>query len=330
MLSNPLASPYLVPVLAVVLGLLGASFVLLLALARGNLQALAGNSLFRRWRVWAVIAPIYALAVMAGPLALLVLLLALTVQGLREYSALVLLPPAYRRFLLVTGLLAAPAALLSPDLCAVLLPLLFIAATLQPLLIPSRSSGSGADDESGRAGGSGGSGGSGGVRHLAFSALGWGYVAWFLSHLMLLDRYVAGGAGILLALGMGTALSDVGAFTAGKTFGRHKMAPRLSPNKTWEGGVGNLLGAYIGVILLAPVLPDPPRLALLALLPPVIALGSVWGDLLESSVKREFGVKDAGAWLPGFGGLLDRIDSLILAGPLAYYAIHLGLPLVQR
>ncbi len=336
MLSNPLASPYLVPVLAVVLGLLGASFVLLLALARGSLHALAGNSLFRRWRVWAVIAPIYALAVMAGPLALLVLLLALTVQGLREYSALVLLPPTYRRFLLVTGLLAAPAALLSPDLFAVLLPLLFIAATLLPLLVSSRSSGAGADDESGRAGGSGGaggaggSGGSGGVRHLAFSALGWGYVAWFLSHLMLLDRYVAGGAGILLAIGMGTALSDVGAFAVGKTFGRHKMAPRLSPNKTWEGGVGNLLGAYIGVILLAPVLPDPPRPVLLALLPSVIALGSVWGDLLESSVKREFGVKDAGAWLPGFGGLLDRIDSLILVGPLAYYAIHLGLPLVQR
>lgn len=327
MLSNPLASPYLAPVLAVVLGLLGASFVLLLALARGNLHALAGNSLFRRWRVWAVIAPIYALAVMAGPLALLVLLLALTVQGLREYSALVLLPPTYRRFLLVTGLLAAPAALLSPDLFAVLLPLLFIAATLQPLLVPSRSSEAGAD---GGAGTDGGSGGSSGVRHLAFSSLGWGYVAWFLSHLMLLERYVAGGAGILLAIGMGTALSDVGAFAVGKTFGRHKMAPRLSPNKTWEGGVGNLLGAYIGVILLAPVLPDPPRPALLALLPPVIALGSVWGDLLESSVKREFGVKDAGAWLPGFGGLLDRIDSLILVGPLAYYAIHLGLPLVQR
>lgn len=155
---------------------------------------------------------------------------------------------------MLTGLLAAPAALVSPDLLAALLPLLFIAATLQPLLS---------------------GGGPQGVRHLAFSALGWGYVAWFLSHLMLLDRDVAGGAGILLALGMGTALSDVGAFAVGKAIGRHKMAPRLSPNKTWEGGAGNLIGAYVGVLLLAPALPAPLRPALLALLPPVIALGSV-------------------------------------------------------
>ena len=91
MLSNPLASPYLVPVLWVVLGLLGTSLALLLIGVRGNVRRLAGSTLFRRWRVWAVIAPIYALAVMSGPVPLLILLLALTAQGLREYSALVAL-----------------------------------------------------------------------------------------------------------------------------------------------------------------------------------------------------------------------------------------------
>ncbi|HKO25015.1 MAG TPA: phosphatidate cytidylyltransferase [Chloroflexota bacterium] len=309
MLSNPLASPYLVPVLWVVLGLLGTSLALLLIGVRGNMRRLACSSLFRRWTVWAVIAPIYALAVMSGPVPLLILLLALTVQGLREYSALVALPGPYRRFLVLTGLLAAPAALVSPDLVAVLLPVLFIVATLQPLLFHH---------------------GQEGVRHLAFAALGWAYVAWFLAHLMLLDRDIVGGAGILLAIGLGTALSDVGAFTVGKTFGRHKMAPRLSPNKTWEGGVGNLLGASVGVVLFAPVLPVLLRPALLVLLPPVIALGAVWGDLLESSIKREFGVKDAGTWLPGFGGLLDRIDSLIVVGPLVFYVLHLGVPLMYH
>ena len=309
MLSNPLASPYLVPVLWVVLGLLGTSLALLLIGVRGNVRRLAGSTLFRRWKVWAVIAPIYALAVMSGPVPLLILLLALTVQGLREYSALVALPGPYRRFLVLTGLLAAPAALVSPDLVAVLLPVLFITATLQPLLFHH---------------------GQEGVRHLAFAALGWAYVAWFLAHLMLLDRDIVGGAGILLAIGLGTALSDVGAFTVGKTFGRHKMAPRLSPNKTWEGGVGNLLGASVGVVLFAPVLPVLLRPALLVLLPPVIALGAVWGDLLESSIKREFGVKDAGTWLPGFGGLLDRIDSLIVVGPLVFYVLHLGVPLMYH
>ena len=58
-------------------------------------------------------------------------------------------------------------------------------------------------------------------------------------------------------------------------------------------------------------------------LPPVIALGALWGDLLESSIKREFKTKDAGAWLPGFGGLLDRIDSLIMVAPLTFYLLRL-------
>jgi phosphatidate cytidylyltransferase len=63
---------------------------------------------------------------------------------------------------------------------------------------------------------------------------------------------------------------------------------------------------------------------LVTLLPIVIALGAIWGDLLESSIKREFGVKDAGTWLPGFGGLLDRIDSLIIVVPLAFYFLRVA------
>ena len=63
-------------------------------------------------------------------------------------------------------------------------------------------------------------------------------------------------------------------------------------------------------------------LAFLVGLPPLVAIGAVWGDLFESALKREFGTKDAGAWLPGFGGLLDRIDSLILVLPLGYYGLR--------
>ena len=84
-----------------------------------------------------------------------------------------------------------------------------------------------------------------------------------------------------------------------------------------------MLGAYLGVGLLAVALPAPIRPLLVALLPLVIAAGAVWGDLLESRIKREFGVKDAGAWLPGFGGLLDRVDSFLIVIPLVYYFLRL-------
>jgi phosphatidate cytidylyltransferase len=302
-ISNPFVSPYFGPLLAVTAGILGGALLLLLALARGNPARLRRNVLFQRWRVWTIITPIYGLAVLAGALPTLLLLSALVFQGLREYAALVGLPRPYRRVLLALGLLAAPVALLSAAAFQGLPALLLLAGTLQPLLLRKQG---------------------GAVRHLAFAVLGWGYVAWFLAHLMLLYRYTDGGPGILLALGLGIALSDIGAFVVGKRLGRHPLAPTLSPHKTWEGVLGNVAGAYLGIGLLAFALPGDFRGWLLAGLPLVVALGAVWGDLLESSIKREFAAKDAGAWLPGFGGLLDRIDSLILVGPLVFYFLRLA------
>src|SRR4051794_25762669 len=201
-ISNPFASPYFLPLLAITGAILGGALLLLLVLVHGNLTRLGGNVLFRRWRVWAIITPIYGLAVLGGALPTLLFLTALVFQGLREYAALGGLPGSYRGVLLALGLLALPVALLSLDTFHLLPALLLVAGTLQPLLLRREE---------------------GGVRHLAFAALGWGYVAWFLAHLMLLYRYTDGGPGILLALGLGTALSDVGAFVVGKRFGRHKL-----------------------------------------------------------------------------------------------------------
>ncbi len=149
-------------------------------------------------------------------------------------------------------------------------------------------------------------------------------LAWLLGHFILVHGYVEGGPGLLLALGLAVALSDVGAFIVGKALGRHKLAPKLSPGKTWEGVMGGLLGAGLGIGIMRFALPDALSLPLALALPVIVALGGVWGDLLESAVKRECGVKDAGAWLPGFGGLLDRVDSLVVAVPLVYYIIRLA------
>ena len=301
LISNPVSNP-LFPTTALVLGvLLLGSLLALVAVVRGDLAALQRSVLFQRWRIWAIITLCYSLALFCGTLTTLALVLFLIAQGLREYAGLVGLPGAYLRVLLVAGLITAPIAAISMDAFHLLVPLLLIVATLQPLFLP-------------REGGS--------VRHLAFAVLGWGYLPFFLSHFVLLYRYIPGGLGILLALGLGTALSDVGAFVVGKRFGRRKLAPQLSPNKTWAGAGGNLVGAYLGVICMAYAIPADVRPLLLVILPPVIALGALWGDLLESSIKREFKTKDAGTWLPGFGGLLDRIDSLIMVVPLAFYLLR--------
>ena len=79
----------------------------------------------------------------------------------------------------------------------------------------------------------------------------------------------------------------------------------------------------LGVALTNYALPDSGFLPLVIGLPLVIAVGAIWGDLVESSIKREFQVKDTGTWLPGFGGLLDRIDSLLIVAPFTYYTVRL-------
>jgi phosphatidate cytidylyltransferase len=126
---------------------------------------------------------------------------------------------------------------------------------------------------------------------------------------------------VLVALLFGVALSDVAAFTIGSTFGRHRLAPRVSPGKTWEGALGNLAGAAVGVAIAAAA--TDVGWNAVGILGPTIAVGALWGDLLESLIKRTANVKDAGSILPGFGGVLDRVDSLIAAAPLTLVVLPL-------
>jgi len=302
LLANPFADPLFWPTATVLGGILLAGLILLLIVERRHLRELPQRTLFQRWAVWAVIAPVFSLAVLGGHLTMLLLTALIVWQGLREYARLVQLPALYSTVLLTLGLLALPLALVSPDALFGYLPLFLIVGTLQPLLTQDVKAG---------------------VKTFALAAFGFAYLPLLLGHLVLIHRWLPGGPGILLALALATALSDVGAFTVGKLLGRHPLSPIISPNKTWEGVIGNVLGAMLGVWLLAFALPATMPLWLVVLLPMIIAVGAVWGDLLESLIKRELGVKDAGAWLPGFGGLLDRADSLVVTIPLIY---HLARP----
>ncbi|OGX88023.1 hypothetical protein BEN48_10390 [Hymenobacter glacialis] len=109
--------------------------------------------------------------------------------------------------------------------------------------------------------------------------------------------------------------SDIGAYAAGKTFGKHKLAPSISPGKTWEGWAGGFLLTLAVGWALTFMLPDVP-LAHLLVAAGVVAVFGPLGDLAESMLKRSVGVKDSGTFMPGHGGLLDRFDAFLLVLPV--------------
>lgn len=131
---------------------------------------------------------------------------------------------------------------------------------------------------------------------------------------------------LLLGIMVLVWMADISAYFAGRKFGKHKLAPSISPGKTWEGVIGALLGVSVYVLLIW-IFIDFSRMIMFV---PVFLMASwcwvglaVIGDLFESAIKRQAGVKDSGALLPGHGGLLDRIDALTSTLPLAALALLL-------
>jgi phosphatidate cytidylyltransferase len=113
--------------------------------------------------------------------------------------------------------------------------------------------------------------------------------------------------------------ADTAAYFAGRAFGRHKLAPAISPAKTWEGAVAGLGGGVLGALAVRALgLPELPLAHAVALGLLVAAVGTA-GDLAESLLKRWAGVKDSGRLFPGHGGMLDRLDSLLFGAPVLYY-----------
>jgi phosphatidate cytidylyltransferase len=130
----------------------------------------------------------------------------------------------------------------------------------------------------------------------------------------------------LLGLAITTVvLADVGGYVVGKLVGRHKLAPTISPGKTWEGLLGGLLFQLPLIIVLKISLPDTDLLKLALLIIPV-GLISVVGDLFESMIKRQRGVKDSSSLLPGHGGILDRLDGVMAAMPLFLVIFYMAKP----
>jgi phosphatidate cytidylyltransferase len=139
-----------------------------------------------------------------------------------------------------------------------------------------------------------------------------------MAHLGLIEDELAGGTYLILVAVVGPWISDSGAYFAGRIFGRHPLFPNLSPKKTIEGGIGGILLTMVVVGCFTYVFLNfgPVEAALWGV---VISVLSQAGDLFESILKRILDLKDLGRALPGHGGILDRIDSLLFTAPAVYY-----------
>jgi len=169
-------------------------------------------------------------------------------------------------------------------------------------------------------------------RNWAWTIVGALYVGWMLSYwLNLRGLEEMDKAGEIVEVGRNWVYlamltifaNDTGAFFIGRARGKHKLAPAISPAKTWEGAIGGLISAILGAILITIILnlisPFTFEYWQIILLGFLVSVFAQLGDLVESLLKRNMGVKESGNLLPGHGGILDRFDSLIFVGAVVYY-----------
>ncbi len=167
----------------------------------------------------------------------------------------------------------------------------------------------------------------GAIASWAWTMAGILYVGWLLGHVVSLRGLTDGRSWVFFIL-LATVASDTAAFFIGRAIGRHKLAPQISPNKTWEGAIAGVVGATVFSLLFTPTklfgLSNAIHIQGLSygeaiLLGALVSVFGQLGDLTESLLKRNAKVKDSGNLLPGHGGILDRLDSIIFAGVVVYY-----------
>jgi len=303
-----LASDTLLIYVILVGALLIASGLLLLLLTYGLGWQL--GSVWRTYQSWLVMVPVVLAVVFAGRVATIVSVALLALFAFREFArASGLYRDRWITSAVYVGIVAVGASSLVPDPWLHLpgwyglfmaLPVYIVSLILVVPIARNRARGQ--------------------LQNSAIAILGFIYLGWMFSHVGFLANSPHA-YGYLLFLLLAVEANDVAAFISGKLFGRRKLREEISPNKTWGGALGALAFSMALPWLLWFSFPHfgPLQLVLTGL---IVGIGGQLGDLTLSMIKRDIGVKDMGSLIPGHGGLLDRIDSLIFAGPLFFHMVR--------
>lgn len=297
------ATIWLIAIPAAILAV--APLLILLAIHLGKLDDKKRAELWDRYRAWLVLVPVMAVPVLLGAAWTMLAVTVLSLLCYREYArATGLFREKFMSILVVLGILAIGFTVIDHwyQLFVALVPLTVAVLAGIPV-VQDRPEGY--------------------IQRVALAIFGFALFGSGLGHL----GYMANDADyrprVLLVL-VAVELNDVAAFISGKLFGRRKLCPNTSPNKTAAGALGAVVVTTLFVILMGPKVFPGTALAnplLLGLLGLIISIVGQFGDLVLSSIKRDLGLKDMGATIPGHGGLLDRFDSLILVAPAVFHFV---------
>ena len=299
---NPFANPLFVPVLWRVMLLLVVGLAAVVLSQRRSLEVWRRSTLFLRARTWFVIGPLFVLAVFIGGFVAFLLATFVVVQGCSEFVRIAGIDRRYAYLLILWGEAGLLVAALARDFFLFLPFGFFILLTLVPIL-----SGQITDAH----------------RQVADTLVGYVFVALPMAYIVLVKSAEPWGLNFLLIVTVSVALSDIAAYATGSALGGRKLVPRVDPTKTWGGVLGNLVGAAVGILSMWVAVPSEWSVAALVVLAVVIAFGSVWADLTGSFIQRAFRTEVRSTVILGYGGVLSRVDSLLMAFPLSYYALML-------
>lgn len=268
----------------------------------------AATELSQRVKSWWWMITVFTVAILTSRIVSIVFLALMSFMALKEYLSLV---PTRRvdRSILIWAYLAIPVQYYFAQANTFGLFMVFIPVWMF-LFMPARITLAGHTE--------------GFLR--AVGTLSWGLMitVFSLSHTAMLLSFgtkLGYGAGPLLFLVALTEFNDVAQFTTGKLLGRHKILPSVSPKKTWEGFLGGFFATALAAAFVGPHL-TPLTMPLSAAAGAIIAGSGFLGDVTISACKRDLGVKDASQLIPGHGGILDRVDSLIYSAPVFYHLLH--------